>query len=102
MLDIINSIKSEVTLTRILIYNIRETNPDAVKFVVNESTVKSLLFALKIQSYDTILYSYGHLFLLELLKKFEELEKYEDCHLIITTILEHNKYTYDNLTTKIC
>jgi len=100
MIELMNNIKSEITLTRLLIYELRHRNPDCVKFLVDESMIKSILFALKIKSYDTILYSYGHKFLIELLKYFEELEKYEDCHFIKETILEHNKYANDNLTTK--
>lgn len=85
------NINNEKTLTRILIYELRDRNKDSVRFVVNDSAVNSLLLYLKTKSFDTILYVYGYLFIMELLKYFEELENYEDCQLIINAIKEYNK-----------
>jgi hypothetical protein len=95
----LNNINIEKTMTRILVYNIRDSNPDAVKFVVNESAINSILLYLKCKKYTTLLLCFGHLFLLELLYKYEELELYEDCQLIVNAINDINKTVNSDLET---
>ena len=91
---------NEETMVRIMIYEIRESNPDAVKFVVKQQDVKRILFYLKIRKYDTLMYLYGHPFLLGILKMFEKYENYEQCEEIVKQIKAHNNLFENNITTK--
>ena len=88
------------TLVRILVYEIRLRNPKAVKFIVNTSTVKSILLHLKTQKFDVLMYLYGHPFVIELLKILEEYEEYEMCAEIKRQIEEHNALVKDCLPTR--
>lgn len=83
-----------------MIYEIRERNPEAVKFVPRTSDVKCILLHLKTKKYDTIMYLYGHKFLLEILAMYEEHENYEDCSEIVKQIKAHNELVNDNISTK--
>jgi hypothetical protein len=88
------------TAVRIMIYEIREKNPDAVKFVPKTNDVKSILLYLKTRKYDTIMYLYGHKFLLEILEMYETHENFEECAEIVKQIKAHNELTKDNISTK--
>jgi len=90
---------NEITAVRIMIYEIRERNPDAVKFVVTPTEVKTILFFLKIKKYDTLMYLYGHQFLIEIMKTFEAVENYEECVEIVKQIQAHNNYFKENIPT---
>jgi len=98
--DKLFSSTNEDTAVRIMIYEIRERNPSAVKFTVTPGDVKTILLYLKTRKYDTIMYLYGHPFLLEILKMFEENENYEECSEIVKQIKEHNKLFENNISTK--
>lgn len=92
---------TDVQATRLLIYEIRDRNPDAVKFVIDESTCKTVHFYLMTKKFDTIMYLFGHSFLLEIMKTLEQFEIYEGCAEIVKQIQEHNKLVNDNLKTEI-
>jgi len=94
-----NSSDIQSTMTRIMCYEIRERHKEAVDFVVNEYVVKNLSFYLKIKRYDSIMYNFGHKFLLGILELFEEAENYEECEEIIKHIKEHNKLLEENIPT---
>lgn len=47
-----------------------------------------------------LMMSYGHDTLLELMKEYEESENFEDCDMILKTILKHNLLVNDDLKTK--
>lgn len=91
---------TEKLLIRILIYELRDKNPNSVTFVVDDATVNSVLLHLKTDKYTTLLYTYGSQFLLELLNYYEDLEMYEKCALIKETIESHNKLANDVLPTR--
>jgi hypothetical protein len=88
------------TAVRIMIYEIREKNPEAVKFTPKTSDVKSILLYLKTKKYDTIMYLYGYKFLLEILEMYEMHENFEQCAEIIKQIKAHNELMQDNISTK--
>ena len=90
---------SQKTIIRVLCYEIRVRNTDAVKFTIDDKCIESLTLYLTTHKYDTIMYLYGHGFLIELLKMYEECEKYEECQLIVCDIMTHNKIHNDNLKT---
>ena len=94
-----NSITEELAV-RIMVYEIREKNPAAVGFVVTPGDIKTILLYLKSKKYDTIMYLYGHPFLLEILKQFEAVENYEVCEEIVKQITAHNNLFENNLKTK--
>lgn len=83
-----------------MIYEIREKNPDAVKFVPKTNDVRSILLYLKTRKYDSIMYLYGHQFLLEILEMFEMHENFEECAEIVKQITAHNELVKDNISTK--
>jgi hypothetical protein len=95
-----HKIKNSETLTRILLYEIRERNPNAIRFVISPSVVKTVLLHIVLKNFDTLMYIYGHQFLIELLKVYEEFEVYENCDEIKKQIELHNKLTNDKLKTK--
>ena len=84
---------------RIMIYEIRENNPEAVRFVPRTNDVKSILLFLQTKKYDTIMYLYGYRFLLEILKMYEKYENYEQCDEIVKQIRIHNEMLNDNIPT---
>lgn len=90
---------NEETAVRIMIYEIREQNPASVRFVVTPGDVKTILLYLKTKKYDTIMYLYGHPFLLEILKTFEKYENYEECNEIVKQINAHNDLFENKLKT---
>jgi hypothetical protein len=92
---------NEETVIRLMIYEIREKNPDSVKFVPTPGDVKSILLYMKTRNYNTIMYIYGHRFLLEILNMFEDHENFEECEEIVKQIKTHNEFLKDNLPTKI-
>lgn len=91
---------SQETAVRIMVYEIRERNPDAVQFVPRTSDIKSILLCLSTKKYSTIMYMYGYTFLLEILKLYEEYENYEECGEIIKQIEDHNKLITDKIPTR--
>jgi hypothetical protein len=96
-----NSVPNEETVVRIMIYEIREINPDAVRFTVKSDDVRSILLYMRTRKYDTIMYAYGYKFLLEIMKMFEKHENYEECKEIKRQIEEHNKLLFDSIPTNI-
>lgn len=99
MFENINLVAAE-TAVRIMIYEIRERNPSAVRFIPKTADVKSILLFLKTKKYDTIMYLYGHKFLLEIMNMYEECENYEECAEIKRQIERHNELLNDNLEIK--
>lgn len=95
------SLVNEETAVRIMVYNIRDLNPDAVKFVPTPNDIKSILLYLKTRSYSTLMYVYGHKFLLEILNVFEEHENYEECANITAQINNHNRILQDSIPTRL-
>ncbi len=93
MIDLENANLSEETKTRIMVYEIRERNPEAVQFVPDDCAIKMILSYMNEKRFDKIIYSFGAVFVKEILKLFEEYENYEMCSLISEEI---NKI--DNLT----
>ena len=91
---------TELTAIRIMIYEIRESNPNAVRFVVTPRDVSTVLLYMKTQKYDTLMYLYGHPFLLEIMRIFESAENYEECAEIVKQIEAHNSLYENNITTK--
>ena len=85
---------------RIMIYEIRERNSNAVRFIPKTHDVKTILLLLHTKKYDTIMYLYSHAFLLEIMNMYEECENYEECDEIKKQIERHNKMLNDNLETK--
>lgn len=85
---------------RLMVYEIRERNPDAVKFVPKTRDIKTILLNMQTRKYDTIMYLYGHKFLLEILKMFEENENYEECDHIVKQIKSHNEIIKDKIPTR--
>lgn len=63
-----------------------------------EEKFKSLLSK---KMYTNLMYLYGHDTVLQLLDEFEKEEKYEECALILSSILQHNIYAKDDLKTII-
>ena len=99
--DIFNK-KSNImmmTVIRILIFEIRHRNPDAVKFIINDYTVNNILENINNKRFNTIMYLYGYKFLLELLKLYEENEMYEICEEIKIQIEKHNILVNDTIPT---
>ena len=88
------------TLVRILVYEIRLRNPNAVKFVPNTSAIKSILFHIKVRRFDTLMLLYSHAFVIELLKLYEEMEIFEVCAAIKTQIEDYNFHMHENLPTR--
>jgi transcription elongation factor GreA-like protein len=91
---------NDETFIRIMIYEIRERNPEVVKFVPTTQDVKSILLCMQTRKYDTIMYMYGYKFLLEILKLYEESENYEECLQIVEQIKKHNGLINDKIPTK--
>lgn len=77
---------NERTIVRIMLYEIRERNPDSIKFIIKDRVVTMILLCLKTRRYDSIIHLYGKNFLLEILKMFEENENFEECVHIINQI----------------
>lgn len=90
-MDFSNVPISEELAVRIMVYEIRDKNPESVRFTVNQSAVKSILFCLKIKAYTTLIYSFGIGFVLELLDLCEEVENYEECAEIMKQVNEFNE-----------
>lgn len=77
------------TAVRIMIYEIRESNPALVKFVVTPIIVHDILLLLQIKGYTAMIKSYGYEFVLAILKMFEEVENYEECKIILDAANGH-------------
>lgn len=86
---------SEMTMTRLMIYEIRERNPRAVGFRVDQKAVQMVAFNLKLHRYKSIIALFGKDFLLEVMKMYEEAERYEDCQKMIDQLKEYESYNYD-------
>ena len=91
---------NSTTAVRIMCYDIFERNPEIKGFIVTPDIVNSLLFCLEARKYDTIMYTFGYKFLLEILKMFEEVENFEECNEIKKQIELHNVELIDNIPTK--
>jgi len=88
------------TLIRIMVYEIREKHPDAVRFNPTPKDIKSILLYMQTRKYDKIMYMYGYKFLLKILELFEDVENYEECFQIVEQIRKHNNLINDNIPTK--
>lgn len=88
-----NANLTEESVVRILVYEIRERNPNAVQFVPDTNAIKMIACYMKEGSVNKLIYSYGLEFVNELLKLCEEVERYEMCILIRNAIFEYNKLT---------
>jgi len=69
----------EKTAVRIMIYEVRDRRPEAVKFIVDDSAVTELLEYLKSRDYRDIIRVFGHEFTAGVMRLFEEYENYEEC-----------------------
>lgn len=58
---------------------------------------KEDLFRMK--RYEDCIIKYGVIAVCFLLSEYERLEKYEECHIILTAIQSHNAATYQSLPT---
>ena len=92
----IDPIEAEVSK---MIEKIKARNPNAVTFAINDNTIKSILKSLTSEDFFSILYLYGHPFLMEILRIYEKRQKFESCVKIRKTVEEHNRNTKDNLST---
>lgn len=87
-------------IVRIMIYEIRDKHPEAVKFIVTPENVKTVLLYLVTKKYDTIMYLFGHEFLLKIMNMYEGYENYEVCDDIVKQIQLHNTMFDENIPTK--
>ena len=91
--NFLNNIKvSDETNVRILLYEIRDRNPNAIKFNITTNDVTSILFYMKIKHYHTISLLYGELLVNEILKIYEEYENFEECQIIKNELEILKKY----------
>lgn len=88
------------TAVRMMIYEIRARNPDAVRFAVTPGDVRSILLCMATERYDTVMYAYGHAFLLEVLRLHEECERYDACAEMKRQIERHNDAMGDDRPTR--
>ena len=49
--------------------------------------------------YEDCIIKYGVISVCYLLKEYEKIEKYEECHIILSAIQDHNSITSQNLPT---
>lgn len=96
----VNSINSE-TAVRLLIYEIRERNPDAVKFAPKTQDIRTILLLLSTKRYSSIMYLYGRQFLFEVLKLYEEFENFEQCQEILSQVRTHDELFDDDVLSKM-
>lgn len=73
-------------IVRILIYEIRDKNPEAVKFIVSANEVETISKNLIEKKYDVLIKLYGKDFVNGILKMHEEYENFEECSIIINKI----------------
>lgn len=99
-MDFKKAIINEETAVRLMVYEIRDRNPEAVKFVPKTTDIKSILLHMKTRKYDTLMYLYGYKFLLEVLNLFEKNENYEECSHIVKQIERHNTLVNEKIPTK--
>ena len=85
----------------LLINDIQRREPEAVKFVVNPYTIRTVKTLLARNRYDIIMYSFGYKFLLQFNKICEEAECYEICAKIKEQIELHNLLVKHNIPTQI-
>ena len=79
---------------------ISEKYPDeSWKFIFYNQDRKSLIFYVTTEKYSSLMYVFGHRFLLLLLEFFEMKEMYEECEEIKKQILSHNELLNDNIST---
>lgn len=83
-----------------MIYEIRDRKPELVRFVVDEWVVTSIHSYMETRRYELLMCCYGHQFLLEIMKMFEDAENYEECDEIVRQINTFNKLISEKLTTK--
>ena len=84
-----NILQHNVTLNhvvRILMYEIRDKNPDSINFVISPKNVETIAKNLIEKRYDKLISMYGMNFVNEILKMHEEYENYEECSIIVTKI----------------
>lgn len=62
---------------------------------------KNFKIMIKTKQFWNLMMSYGHDTLLELMREYEEEEKFEDCELILKTILKHNSLVNDDLKSNL-
>ena len=81
----------------IIIKFVIDNNPDTIKFQVTPNDKIRIAECIGKKEFDTMMYLYGHGFLLEVLSYFEGIEEYEQCMAIKESIRNHNKRNKDNL-----
>ena len=91
---------NELTAVRIMVLEIRHRRPGAVKFVPDDGAIKSILLNVLTDNFSTIMYCYGHAFLLGMLELFEEAGNYEACRKMKDAVESHNVLFGECLVTK--
>lgn len=86
---------------REIIVEIETRNSDSVKFLYTPGDINNILNLFQRREYYKILYTYGYLFLLELMQSLEDREYYEECVIIKKDIDLHNSKLNDNIPTRL-
>ena len=82
-----------------LVLTIKHTSPGVVWFNVDRKNAKLLVLYVETGKWETIMYLFGHCFLMALLAHYEQDEDYEKCAGIIDAVHAHNRLANDSLPT---
>ena len=88
-------------LVRDSIKHIELNHPGLIRFVPDESVLKSLELHVRVKKMTTPLYMYGINFLLAFMEYCIKIEEYEVCNAILKAVNEHNELVKDKLPTKL-
>ncbi len=82
----------------VIVGQIKKKNPESVRFnVSDENNIRSIYFYIQAGNFDTLMYMFGHGFLIELLHYYEQEQEFETCAKIVERIKYHNELVHDNL-----
>lgn len=93
---------SEEEVNKIISFIQKNRNSKGIYIATDTSNIKTIQLSLTTETFHTLLYTQGELFLKGLLAYYQQEEKFEKCKLIIDAFNLHNSFDIGKpLTTKI-